>query len=356
MKKIIILITIIFLTSGCYDYIELNNLSIISGISIDYQNDNYLVNYEILHDKKSGSDSSTKGSITVSGRGKTIAEAFYNTAKETPKKPYYAHLKSLIISEDIAKTKLENLIDYLLRNTDIRSEFNTVIAKNITAEELLNSSDKDNPVVSDLIETLLNTNKYYKNNTSTAPFEEMVTDILLFGEEAELAVLEKEQGKIEVSGIGIFNGYHLQGVLSPEESITYNILTGNAMNASYNIPCEDNYLTLGIYESSPKINVTNNEINIQVDAKGQIIESNCNYNFKDTETYKKLNKEYAKVLEKEINSFINTTKILNSDILGIRRIYYIKNRKKDNEIWKSNYSINVDLKINKKGLIFEVKS
>lgn len=356
MKKILTLIITIFLTSGCYDYIELNNLSIISGISIDYQNDKYLVNYEVLNDKKSGSDSSTKGSFTISGNGKTLAEAFYNTAKETPKKPYYAHLKCLIISEEVASNKLENTIDYLLRNTDIRSEFNTVIAKDMSAKDLLNSSNKDTPVVSDLIETLLNTNKYYKNNTATQPFEEMVTDILIFGEEAEMPVITKENDKLNISGIGIFKDYNLQGILTAEESIIYNILTGNALNASFNIPCNNNYLTLGVYNSKPNIEIKDQKINIDISTEAQVIESNCEYNFKDPETYKKLNKDYETILKKKIQNFIDTTLSLDSDILGIRRNYYIKTREKNNDIWKLlDYDIKVDLKINKKGLIFEVK-
>lgn len=355
MKKLIILISLIFLTSGCYDYVELNNLSIISGISIDYVDDKFLVGYEILNEQKQGTDATTKGTIIVEGKGKNIAEAFLNTAKETPKKPYYAHLKTLIISEEIATNKLENIIDFFLRNTDIRSEFNTVIAKDTDALDMLSSNNKNQPVISDLIETLLNSNKYYKNNTSTAPFEEMVTDILIYGNEAEMAVIEKSGNTLSVRGIGIFNEYKLQGILTPEESITYNVLTGNVLNASYTTSCDENSITLGIYKSKPEIKVADKKIDINLKLFGSVIESNCDYNFKDSKTYDKLNKEYAELIKKKVYEFINTTKTLDSDILGIRRSYYIDSRKKNKNIWKTaKYNVNVDLKINKKGLIFEV--
>jgi len=128
------------------------------------------------------------------------------------------------------------------------------------------------------------------------------------------------------------------------------------MNATYTIPCDNDFLTLGIYKSKPEINVTQKNINVDLSLSSSIIESNCNYNFKDVDVYEKLNKEYAKVIEKDITKFINTTLNLDSDILGIRRAYYIKSRKKNNDIWKDlDYKINVDLKINKKGLIFEVE-
>ena len=33
--------------TGCYDYEELNDRAIVSGISIDFEDDTYIVNYEI---------------------------------------------------------------------------------------------------------------------------------------------------------------------------------------------------------------------------------------------------------------------------------------------------------------------
>lgn len=356
MKKILILIITIFLTSGCYDYIELNDLSIISGVSVDYENDKYKVTYEILNDQKESQEASSKIAILVSGEGKNVSEAFNNAAKKTPKKPYYAHLKTLIISKEIASNKLDKLIDFFLRNTDIRSEFDTVIAENVSALDILKTSSKNNPVISELIESLLKNNKYYKNNTKTNPFEEMVTDILIFGEETEIPVVKKEKDKLAINGIGIFNNYELKGILTPNESITYNVLTNNATNATYTAKCGNDNLTFSIYNSKPKIEVTNKKININIDASASIQESNCNYNFKNVDVYKKLNKEYAKVIEKDIKDFIATTINYDSDILGIRRLYYKKYRKKNNDIWKIlDYKINVDLKINKKGLIFEVE-
>ena len=41
MKKLLILLSIIFLMSGCYDYVEIDDLVIVTGMLIDY-NDNLL--------------------------------------------------------------------------------------------------------------------------------------------------------------------------------------------------------------------------------------------------------------------------------------------------------------------------
>ena len=76
MKKILILIIMTFLLGGCYDYNELNNIAIVSGVGIDYKDDKYSVTFEIISTKKSGDSSGSTSSYTVSSEADTITEAF----------------------------------------------------------------------------------------------------------------------------------------------------------------------------------------------------------------------------------------------------------------------------------------
>ena len=52
MKKIFFLLLIPFFLTGCYDYQELNNRAVIAGIAIDYKEDEFWVDLEILNNKK----------------------------------------------------------------------------------------------------------------------------------------------------------------------------------------------------------------------------------------------------------------------------------------------------------------
>ena len=57
MKKIIFIIGIVLLISGCYDYRELNDMSIVSGIGIDYVDNQYKVIFEkARNNKKTGKE------------------------------------------------------------------------------------------------------------------------------------------------------------------------------------------------------------------------------------------------------------------------------------------------------------
>ena len=96
MKKIIILIiTSLFFITGCYDNVELNKLSIIAGIGIDYVDNEYVLTYEIYNDNKSDNTGELI-SDTITGKGNTISEAFNNANMKTSKKDFFAHVQSLI--------------------------------------------------------------------------------------------------------------------------------------------------------------------------------------------------------------------------------------------------------------------
>ena len=53
MKKIWIILLLPFFLTGCFDYQELNNRAVISGVAIDYQDKLFMVDLEILNNKKS---------------------------------------------------------------------------------------------------------------------------------------------------------------------------------------------------------------------------------------------------------------------------------------------------------------
>ena len=91
MKKAILLLTFIFLLSGCYDYQEVNNLGIISAIGIDYEDDKYIITLEILND--SGDKESSKiSSYTKTNSDKSLAKAIEKTADLIADKANYIRL------------------------------------------------------------------------------------------------------------------------------------------------------------------------------------------------------------------------------------------------------------------------
>ena len=80
LKIIILVLTLIPLMTGCYNYQELNNLSIVTGTSIEKENDKYKITIQVVNPKKNDDarSSSQPTFITYSQVGDTLQEAYRN--------------------------------------------------------------------------------------------------------------------------------------------------------------------------------------------------------------------------------------------------------------------------------------
>lgn len=353
MRKILLAVVLLFFTTGCYDYIELNDLSIISGIGIDKENDNYKVTYEILNDQKS--ESSNEKAVIIEGTGATISEAFDNANQEVPKLAFYPHLKVVVISEMIAEEKMYDIVDYILRSPRIRNEFYLVVAKDIKANEIFTNASEDIKVASTQIETMLKNNPRRKNNASPYTFEEIAAEFLDKRVDAAITSITLKDKQISIEGLAIFDEYKLKGILSSEASYAYNILKSNAKNIQYTFSCgKDENITLSIYDASPSVIINQKkELEIKIDAKASIVEYNCNKSLKEPQTYDYLNNYYNTKINNHIENFYREISEKKTDILGISNIYF-KSHRKDIEWTSLDYKISTNLKINNAGLIFEV--
>ena len=73
MKKILCLLIIPLFLTGCYDYQELNNRAVIAGIAIDYKEEEFFVDLEILNNKKgNGQEEESDKTYYVEGYGSTL--------------------------------------------------------------------------------------------------------------------------------------------------------------------------------------------------------------------------------------------------------------------------------------------
>ncbi len=353
MKKIIILIiTTLFLT-GCYDNVELTDMDIITGVGIDYVDENFLITYEILN-SNSSSESEVLTSYTVDGMGNTISEAFVNAGYKTDRLPYLAHLKTVIISENIINGHLNEITDYLIRE-NFRESFFLLVAKNTTPKKILNNTSKDIPVMSIYIASLIENEKYNNNLALKETYEKIYAKLAGNKTDIILNSLVLENQKIGLDNSIIFKGYNVQNTLSKLNSGLYNLLSENVNSMLFSKNYPKGNVNVSIINSKTDLSVTKDKIIINAKLEGKVVENNANFDLKDESTYKRLNEEFANLLEDDIKDFIKTLQKNKTDILGLSEKYYQSTRKENNNLWQtSKVEVNVDLKINTKGYIFEV--
>ncbi len=357
MKKLILLLITLFTITGCYDYQELNDRAIVSGIAIDYEDENYIVNYEILNNQKS-EDPMLKAYM-VEGIGKTIVEAFQNASDSISKETYLSHLKVLIIGENAAKEELRIIADYMLREPYIRNIFSPVIAKGTTAKKILQNTTKESPVVSEQIDSLIRNNKYNENIGLKVDFDHFMDEYEDERIDPALTAIELLDGKVTLAGMAALEEGKLKKILSPLNAAILNILNNESYNHRLNLPCEnekDGFTIINLYDNKKtKIEITEETIKIKSNLTAGVVKDSCGYDFREGEIYEELAKKYEEILKKEYEEFWKTITEENTDILGVRKKYYQKKRT-ELESWnKLQLETDVKININKNGKTFEVK-
>lgn len=360
MKKIILLIIILFGMTGCYDYQELNNRAIVSGISIDYDLEEYTINYEILNNKKSGKDDQEVKAYMVEGKGKTIVEAFQNANDKIDKETYLSHLKVLILSETAAKEKLRDIVDYLLRDPYIRNIFTPVVAKNSTAKEILNSTSEESPVVSEKIQQLIENNKYSENVSIGIDFDEFMDKFEDARIDPCLTVIELTEETPTLAGIALFEDGKLKNFLEKEEAAIYNVLTNKSTNHYLKLSCDNDtegYTIINLYRNKKTdFEITDNILKITSNLNATVIKDSCGNNFRDSDIYEEFGEKFSALLKQEYDIFWKQISNEKTDILGIQKKYYQKTRKELDNWQNLKLETDIQININKNGLTFEVKN
>ncbi|MCI8671809.1 MAG: Ger(x)C family spore germination protein [Bacilli bacterium] len=358
MKKILILLIIPLLLGGCYDYNELNDLAIVAGVGIDYEDDKYIVTFEILSTKKEGEQSASSSTYNVSAKGDTVTEAFANNGNNLDKVAYFDHIEVVVISEEVAKNHLKQVCEYLIRGSKIRNEFFLTLTTENTAKDIITSSSKEKPIASTFIVDLLEYNDDSRSAGYYVPFTKTLRNILTGGEDAMMSTFKLKDDKIVLDGMAIFKDYELMHVFKPEEASIINFLNNfNTKTVFFEKSCgKDKKTVISLYESKVDIAPNNDNVVISGKLNARVNEDNCDYNLKDDDSYKILQKDFNKIIEEKVNEVIDQLKAYESNVLSIGKNYYNKYRKKYYYRWTDqDFKYDFDLKINKKGLVFTVK-
>lgn len=345
MKKLLLL-PLIFLLSGCWNYYELNNIAICTGIAIDKVNDKYEVTYLISNAKKNevSSKEGEAGTTTYSGIGDTIQDAINDLQIKMPFEPYNGHLVVTIISEDIARDGIESILDLLARDTEARNFFYLLLSKGTSAKDILEiisplQTFPSQTIASDIETSSAKTSLIYK-----ITYNDFIYNLLEQGKNPVLnsvtIIGDKEAGTdskelsntvpkatIKIDTLGIFKEDKLLGWASLDESKGVNLLSNNVENFYVKTKCEDKYIMNYVENIKTKtdIDLKNKKVNVNIDGTSTILEVNCKINLEDENNIKKLENDISNELNRIIyDSLTLVQKEYNTDVLGYGSIVHKK--------------------------------
>lgn len=370
MKKIIIILITILLFSGCYNYKELNEIAVVSSIAIDKEDDEYLVSAQVMNAKQE-EESENSQVIVYTSKGKTINEALRDMTMKSSRRLYGGHLSKLVISEEIAKEGIVNVLDLYQRLTEVRNEFTITVSKNIKASDVIKIMTAPESVPAEYVKTSIQSADLASALTYSTKLDEFLSFYLKKGIDPVIAVVEVENykkkgttidntattdpiSKIILGNVAVTNKGKFEKYLTKNETIGYNFIRNQVQEMIIPVKCDDKYYaSVSVLNSNTKTNVkkikNKYQINIYVNTKAVITEYNCSNNLTNKNNIEKLQNKTKKKIKKYINEAINAQKNTKGKFLGFERSIYLDYPKYNNEDYDIN--VNIDLDLSRKGEI-----
>lgn len=403
IKRIGLVVVMICFLGGCYNYEELNSIAIISAIGIDHRDGEFRVSYQIVNSNNASNNTGyEQASVVVYDYpAKSLEESAREASLLTSKRLFASHARVVVISEEVARGYLPEVMDFIYRDPDIRNEFYVVMTKgnspsdvlkvmtplvNISGEDIANSLINSNEIMginesimfSDLLNKYLNPrcdvvipsveiinsrdnrgknigniSDSVNNNGDEKDIDKSEKD--MEGESTENLKKSDYDANILISTMGVFRGSEFLGFLTEEESISYNFITGNLNKTLVEYECDDNkFVVLDIIKIKSGMDVLKGgKISIKIGGRASIAETHCRMDLRDEMVIKRINKGLNERIEEMVKkSFYGIRDKYNSDIFGIEDMYYkkmngyYKTVKRDWDEYFRNIEIEVESDVN----------
>ena len=259
ISRLIIIIMLCNLLGGCWGAKEPSQLSLITALGIDKAKEKYLVTVQILNTEKVasyGSGGDGTAVTTYRMEGKSLEEAIRRLSLEIPGQFFLGHLRMLIFGEDFAREGIGTTLDYLLRNSEIRSDFYIAVTRGKKATEALNIlTPIDQNPANKIFQSIENSEKIWVPTTKVRLFdliemthsegvEPILTSIIVTGDtdigmNKENINYSDVPTNIQLGPIAAFKGDNLIGWLDDSQSSLVNIIRGSEKGFLIMVPWVD---------------------------------------------------------------------------------------------------------------------
>lgn len=379
--KLLIPVLFLFILTGCWNYRELNDLAIATGIAIDKSEDGFEVSVLIANARKAQVSTKEGESQTsvYSENGKTITEALRNINLKFPKEIYIGHLSVIVINEEIAKEGLYPILDYFLREPESSKRFYSIIARDCKAKEVISILS---PLESFPSQNLYFNIKNSPNSQGVSPsvtFSKFIKNILKPGTEPFLptVIIEGDSEKatdsddlqksvpsanLKLDTMAIFKDDKLIGYADEDESRGIDLINEKVENTTSSFKYNNHYISISLSEIKVKksIDIIDDEIiaYITLESIASIKEIDGDENLNDKEVINDIEKKSEEAIKNIIERGLDCAlKKYKSDIFGFGNLIYKKDPKYFEKIkydWDDKLNdlktvVNVNLKLQTKG-------
>lgn len=222
MKRLICLIPLFFLLTGCWDYDEVTMQEYVLGIGVDLtENNEYLVTIETAD--LSGSPESTGGSRLLQTTGANLFDAIRNAIPHAGKKLYWGHCGLIIVHEDVRGPQLHEVLDVFNRVQDVYLNTSLAVARGVAAQDIFHAnyggSDSITAHIANIFQNQDSSRRFRKTELWQYTRDWALYDCVM------LPTVSLVNEMPSLSGGAIYRGTEFLTFLSGDEVLLHSLLT-----------------------------------------------------------------------------------------------------------------------------------
>lgn len=377
--------------SGCWSRREVENLAIVSSIGIDIDNFKGTPKYKITCNifkpaLIGGGGGGGGGQLSpkvlpvwqISALGDTIDDALSNISTRTPRDLFLGHVRLVIFSKDIAKQGIQEILDYFLRNRDIRLRTWMVVVDGKAEDAQRAMPDLESTVgaqaagISELGGNAVS--KYYSEdvnrftNALAGEGEEPVLGrVELIHPVPPLIGGEQTTTSLAFRGIAVFSNDKLVGWLEDSETKGFLFIIGKSHQGVFPVSIGKGRPTVSLEMDSAKSQIKSEmvddklHVTVKIKAEGTLGEEGKNNELATPQGMEEVNKIFAKRIEELCMKSVKKAQQYKSDIFGFGAVLHRKHPDQWREVkndWPKVYAnaeVNIEVKarIGRTGLMSE---
>ncbi len=393
-------ISFIFMTAflastltGCWSRREIETLGFVTALGVDRTEEGEI---EItVHIAKpfavargtEGGVSTEKGFWTVSSTGSTAFEAMRNLLLQSPRRPFYAHNRFILIGEEYARAGVKDILDLFARNGETRRLARVEVIKGSTAKDFMQqvefelerlpsegeegiSRSVEVGLSSQPVECTLNSFLQWLETEGMEPIAVRL-ELIPKKPDAPINVGELLREQVRASskhgGAAVFKGDKLVGWLDETEMRGVNWVTGKVKSGILVIdqPNEKGKLvSLEILRAKskfqPEVKNAQVSVTVKIEAEASLGEIQGTLDpMKYPQAWTEMESQMAEAIKREVMAAISKAKELNSDIFGFGAALNRKQPKEwaslkdrwDLEFQRIDVKLEVEAKLRRMGLV-----
>lgn len=333
---LILVMNMIFL-SGCWNYHELEDMALVSGVAIDRgtRGHPYRLTFEFIN--LTGDKIASK---LIESDGDTIYDCVRNVANKAEKKLNFSECKVIVISQDLAYQGIAPLLDFFVRDHEPRINVNLVVSKEKTANEILQQKPITDELISlEIWKTLQRNVTSLGKSTNVELYQavNMLSDngIALVLPSVKIDKLPSSEVLI-LEGTAVFKGDKLFGYLDSRQTEFLLFIKNQVHGGLLSVNTDTGKIALEIIDSStklkPKIDHNQPSMEMEIRVRTVMGEDQASTDHDSSEGIKKVQTRAEEALESNITDLIKSVQSqTDSDIFGFGNLFY----KSYPDFWKT---------------------